>query len=897
MTKWAYDIEVYPNLFQVEFFNLESLDSPKEVSMGLGTSHKDVKVFTYCTDYWIDELNALSEFLSDPNITLVGFNNIFYDTPVLDYVITSRPSNNDIFNYSSSVIARLNGDGGYFNVERNHAWDEIDLMKAYAFDALGVSLKQVSINLQWHRVQDLPYKFDRHLSKKEVDVVKDYNLNDVLITAELWFASKEMMNLREELSEEYGIDFRSASDSRMANLMLNKIYAEKTGIPYEDFSNLRTKRDLVWLRNCVGKNISFKTEKLQQLFKKIMNAVVVKENDFSFKESIQFGNCSFEIGVGGLHSVDEAGSFFTDDNYIIQDADVASFYPNIILQNEIIPNHLDDRFIEILSGITKERIEAKRAGDKTKADGLKITINSIFGKLNSDTFWLQDPKAMISVTLSGQLYLLMLVEEMTLNGIMVISANTDGIVCRIPRNKMEEYNQICQEWQSRTGFELEYTPYKAYHRIDVNNYITEKDGGKTKEKGRLVQEISLKKGYRHPVVPKAIFEYLINGTPVIQTLREETNILNFCVSQKAGRDFSMQLRSEDGVQELQKNNRFFVSIESGGSLVKVNKRDGREIGLFVGENVHVLNDFDENKSIDSYDIKFKFYEDECNKYIEQIVNSTFDMEFKPEELAKESFDYESLVKVNENAKIVPPKFRYSSGTYRYDEKSGLIFRGIATIRFITDTVAEKLYEHKDRIFDSFFDFLVVNKTEIGLNSRQIETLIKINFFSEFGYNKKLLSFFQEFNRIYKPNQTEKTITKKTKILKNLWESTPNKPFAVREQILTELEILGFVQSRFRVPSDSMAYVLELDTTFSPKIKVVMLSTAETKEFKVRRLLYSRVTKVGSDGKSRLKLGSDDFIKIYSTEKKPAVRKGKEGEEEWVEIPGVYNEWIESYEIL
>lgn len=900
MASWSYDIEVYPNLFMVTFFNLDSKDTPKTVSKGLGVNHPDVKVFSYSPELWVDELPQLRSFLSDKEITLVGFNNLFYDTPVLDYVVSVNPSNEDIFEFSSNLIARLNGEGVYSEFQRNNIWDEVDLMKAYAFDALGVSLKQVSINLQWWRVQDLPFDFDRRLSKKEIETVKDYNLNDVLITAELWYASKEMMDLRIELSKEYGIDFRSASDSRMANLMLNKIYAEKTGIPYEDFSELRTKRDLVWLRNCIGKNISFKSVKLQSLLRKIMNSVVVKENDFSFKESISFGNCSYEIGVGGLHSVDEAGSFFTDEKFIIQDADVASFYPNIILVNNIIPQHLDQRFIEILSAITKERIEAKKAGDKVKADGLKITINSIFGKLNSDTFWLQDPKSMISVTLSGQLYLLMLVEELTLNGIMVISANTDGIVCRIPRNKVDVYNRVCSEWQVKTGFELEYTEYLAYHRIDVNNYITQKEGGKTKEKGRLVQDVSLKKGYRHPIVPTAIYSYFVDGVPVIDTLKSSKNILDFCISQKTGRDFRMELRKEDDTPiVLQKNNRFFVSNNSGGSLVKVNKRTGQEIGLFVGENVTVLNDYDEGLSIESYDINFDFYINECGKYISEIENSTFNFSFIEEEVSDHELDTSSLLPVNENAKIVPPKFRYSGGTYRYDEKQGVIYRGIATIKFITEGIAEKLYLHKDVQFQSFFDFLIFNKKEIGLNSRQMEMLIKINFFSEFGYNKKLLSFFEEFNKIYKLNQTEKTIAKKTALLNELWESTPNKPFGVRDQIQMELEILGFVQTRFKVPNKMMAYVMEADMTYSPKFKVLMLAYAEVKEIRVRKSLYDKTYKhiAGKSKQEGYKLGADDFVTLHKLERKPAVRKGKEGEAEWVEVPNKFNWWAEAYEIL
>ncbi len=953
MNLWSFDIEVFKNFFSVCAYSLDSLDSPKKVSKGLGLSHPDVRTFSYSDTYGIDELDELEDFVFQEGLTLVGFNNIFYDTPVMDFVLATRPSNMEIFEFSTDLIARLNGEGGGHFSKKNSPWDEIDLMKAYAFDVLGVSLKQISINLQWWRVQDLPYAFDEYLRKSDLANVLEYNLNDTLITAELFNASHEMMNLRIELSKEYGIDLRSASDSRMANLMLNKIYAEKTGLLYDDFSNLRTVRKLVWLRKCIGKNISFKTTKLQGLLKEVMNTVVVSENDFAFRKSIQFANCSYEIGVGGLHSVDKSGFFFTDDEYVIQDADVASFYPNIILKNNIIPKHLDHRFIEILKGITEERIEAKKKKNTVKADGLKITINSIFGKLNSKTFWLQDAEAMLSVTLSGQLYLLMLIEELTLNGIMVISANTDGIVCRIPRNKLETYYAVCSWWQEKTSFELEFSEYKSYHRIDVNNYVTEKSDGKIKEKGRLVQGISLKKGYRYPVVPLAIYNHLTEGIPVIDTLRSCKNILDFCISQKAGREFTMELRTvlndvpedlsredkieylrasqtwtQDGdedawrrndsvgetnvssteqafklewlarnstVQTLQKNNRFFISKNSGGRIVKVGKSDQREIGLFVGKNVVILNDYDENLPVDEYDIDFEFYVQECQKYIDEIENSSFNFDFVNEELAKHELDTKNLIPINEEAEILPPKFRYSFGSYRYDESKGVIYRGIATINYLTDDVAEKLFACRNMKFNSFFDFLVYNKKELCLNSRQMELLIKINFFSEFGGNKKLLSFFTEFNKIYKLGQTEKTTLKKTELLHTLWNSIPNKSFTIREQIALEMEIFGFVQTKFKVPNNKMAFVLSLDTIYSPKLIVLILSSAEMREVKIRKAIFERTMKTEDEEERLLEVG--DFITIHKVEKKPAVRKGKEGEEEWVEIPNLFNWWIESFEIL
>ena len=162
--------------------------------------------------------------------------------------------------------------------------------------------------------------------------------------------------------------------------------------------------------------------------------------------------------------------------------DVASYYPNLIINNNFYPEHLGPQFIDVLKKITAERLAAKKSGDKVKADGLKITVNSIFGKTGSEHFWLYDPKQFLSTTISGQMGLLMLVEGMYSNGIEVISCNTDGVVCKIRRDMLPKYYEIAKAWEKATGLELEFTPYKKYVRRDVNSYITVKEDGTTKKK-------------------------------------------------------------------------------------------------------------------------------------------------------------------------------------------------------------------------------------------------------------------------------------------------------------------------------------------------------------------------------------------------------------------------------
>jgi hypothetical protein len=127
----------------------------------------------------------------------------------------------------------------------------------------------------------------------------------------------------------------------------------------------------------------------------------------------------------------------------------------------------------------------------------------------------------------------------------------------------------------------------------------------------------LKKGYKHPIVPICLYEYFINGKAVEKTLAETHDILDFCISQKSGRDFIIEYRTVNGAVELQKTNRFYIS-RHGGVLVKRNISTNSETGLFVGNYVQLLNDFDPEIPFSEYDINFDFYKKEALKHIEEI---------------------------------------------------------------------------------------------------------------------------------------------------------------------------------------------------------------------------------------------------------------------------------------
>ena len=148
------------------------------------------------------------------------------------------------------------------------------------------------------------------------------------------------------------------------------------------------------------------------------------------------------MGIGGLHSVDSNGAWVPEEHETLMDVDVTSYYPTIMLKENLSPRHWITGGVDHFKGaflpIVEGRIEAKKAGDKGKADRLKITINGTFGKTNDPYSTLYDPFIMSCVTVTGQLGLLALVAMVTDVGGTVVSANTDGITILYNTDKDSE---------------------------------------------------------------------------------------------------------------------------------------------------------------------------------------------------------------------------------------------------------------------------------------------------------------------------------------------------------------------------------------------------------------------------------------------------------------------------
>jgi hypothetical protein len=605
---YCFDIEVYKNFFCVTFKNVDT----GEISYFELSQQRD-------------DLDKILEFIGDNKKWLIGYNNFEYDNQLLNYIYKYKfITVQQLAELSNNIIKN-----DFREYKYNLPFKSLDLMRVGAL--FQKSLKMCAVNLNWLLIQDLPYNEESIITVEQVETVKKYNLNDVEITEALYKFLLPEIKLRKEITLEFNVDVMNESDSGVANKLLSKFYSDLTGLEYKQFKDLRTPRDYIHLSEVVFDNIRFQTPELKHFLDKLKSFVLINGKTY-FKKSVIFKGLKLVYGVGGIHSDDQPKLFKEDDDNLIIDCDIGSFYPKIIANHNLCPEHLDKRFINMYKQLIPKRIQAKKNKDVAKAEGLKTVLNSTFGKTGLEHHWLYDPMIMYNITVNGQLYITMLIEQLMINNFEVISCNTDGITCKVKRSRLQEYKDICEKWSKQTKFELEYKNYKIYARRDVNNYLALVDGKldefNPKEKGDFITTNLTKtnnvklKGVDKKIIAIALREYFVNNKPIIDTIKNHINIYDFCTAIRSDNKFSNEyhhiVNGKLQIDTLQKTNRFYVS-NSGGSLFKIDKKENKVINYCAGKNVIIFNKFIQYPKISNYNINYNYYITETQKIIDLII--------------------------------------------------------------------------------------------------------------------------------------------------------------------------------------------------------------------------------------------------------------------------------------
>lgn len=405
-------------------------------------------------------------------------------------------------------------------------WDHIDLIEVAPGQS---SLKIYGGRLHAPKLQDLPIEPNASISPEQRKLMRDYCVNDLETTALLYNKLEKQIALRVSMSEQYGVDLRSKSDAQIAETVIKSELQKMTG-NYYGKTELPSNTKFRYQNPHI---ISYETEQLKDIFNKVLSLDFKLGANGSVKmpqeladAKIKIGNSEYNMGIGGLHSCEKSQYIYADDEHILMDVDVASYYPSIILQQQLAPKSLGQPFLEVYQSIVTRRLQAKREGDKVTADTLKICVNGSFGKLGSKWSALYAPDLLIQTTITGQLALLMLIEKLEAQGISVVSANTDGVVIYTKKGRLNDLRNVCFEWMLDTSYELEETHYRCIASRDVNTYVAVTTDGEAKRKGAFAGG-GLAKNPDCPIAFDAVAEFLAKAVPVEETINNCNDITKF----------------------------------------------------------------------------------------------------------------------------------------------------------------------------------------------------------------------------------------------------------------------------------------------------------------------------------------------------------------------------------
>lgn len=510
------DCEVYINYFLIAFKNL---DDNKVVAI-------EAKGEQNC----LSEDNRKRLYNIMVKRETFGFNCVNYDIPIILGAMRQKTCK-QIKEMSDTIIKdNLRG----WQTLQQYGLAIPEYIKNFDIQEVApgirTSLKLYGARMHSKRLQDLPYEPDSILTDEQIEVVKKYCINDLDTTIDLYNQTENRVQLRKDMAVKYGKQVMSKSDAQIAEVVIKKELQSKT--KSLKVSAPKIKSDATFTYN-IPSYITFESPILNDVLDIIENSRFEIDKKGSIKLppelkklKIRLGYSTYQLGVGGIHSSEKKQSIVPGDNEYLIDKDVEAYYPRIILNLKLFPKHLGESFLHVYKDIVNQRIKAKKEKNKVINESLKIVINGSFGKLGNKYSCLYSPDLMIAVTLTGQLSLLMLIEQLENNGIKVISANTDGFVSIVPKHKHTIYQSICFNWELLTGFDLEENRYKALYSRDVNNYLAIKLDNDTKGKGLFtLNEIS--KNPSGDIATIAVINYLRDNTPITKTITECKDITKF----------------------------------------------------------------------------------------------------------------------------------------------------------------------------------------------------------------------------------------------------------------------------------------------------------------------------------------------------------------------------------
>lgn len=622
-----YDIEVFPNTFHCVLLNTDNEELYKfEIS-----ERKN-------------QIRELVQFFTNPKYLLCGYNNKHYDDVIINYIIdyidimlckSIYDVTLSLFNLSQTIINLEDG-----NISKIKRWkyanyfESMDLLTMMFSSKLRVGLKSMQITMQYQNVQEYSGDFGSFLPKDKIDEMISYNINDVKSTYSLfnYLVKNGDIDLRLFIEQEYGFNALSMDSVKFGETLIAKKVCEELHINKRQLEQMRSPMDNIPLKDVILPFIRYKNPKFQEALEDMKKQVVSSKNkkpgEKNYENKFVVSGVRYSIGVGGIHSLNEPRIYVPKEDEYLGHLDVASMYPSFIVRYGWFPRHLGKAGLAVYTQIYHERIQAKHSGQKQKNLALKLTLNSVTGKMQQETSWMYDPFSVFKIRINGQLILLMLADLLLQHSCEIVQVNTDGVMFIAKKAYKDAIMESVAKLEQLTKLSFEADSYEAFYQFAVNDYFGVVDGFSQsrnpkliEKKGMFITEPVLGKGLAPTIIPEAVINYFVFNIPVEDTIRNCDDIRKFLMSQRVDKKFKVEYDDK----YIQRINRWYAST-NGCYLYTVDesKTPVKYSNLLKKSGVTILNYIDDI-STKNRKINYPYYISEARKIIDQLVCRQLDL--------------------------------------------------------------------------------------------------------------------------------------------------------------------------------------------------------------------------------------------------------------------------------
>ncbi len=412
------------------------------------------------------------------------------------------------------------------------------------------------------RETTVPFDIDRKLTEEELEQIVKYCTHDTEQLMEVFIRNKANFDAHMDLLQTFKLPLSNISKTQAQLSALALGCVKKEWLDEWDIQIVDTLRIT-------------KYKEVVDWFKDPFN------DDYS--NSLQINVCGVPhlFGWGGLHGAIDHPIHRTG---LLLHVDVTSFYPSIMIRYDFLSRNVKDK--SVYKKIYDTRVALKKAGKKAEQAPYKIILNATFGICKDPTSAAYDPRNANNVCINGMLLLLDLLEHLE-GHCELIQSNTDGLIIQIPDTDeaFETVDDICYEWEQRTGMQLGFDIITEIWQKDVNNYLFKCEDGKIERKGAWLKELN-DLDNDLPIVNKALVAYMTDGIPVDQTINECDQLKEFQKIVKVSNKFICGWHNGNKLPE--KTFRVFASSNLEDSIIgKVKlKKDGEVVEKFANTPDH-----------------------------------------------------------------------------------------------------------------------------------------------------------------------------------------------------------------------------------------------------------------------------------------------------------------------